>query len=87
MSTDPNETMGLTKKQRSTGNITRLTTKHLERYRDMLKLALHAVPGFRIDELRDLIAIWEKVERNHCEWDDLEERGRQEIYDAVMSGE
>lgn len=83
----PGENIGLSDEQTHADNLKRLADIHLYRYRGMLRRALVGDPGLRVGELKHLVAIWEGVELKKYRWEFLAPEERNEVYDAVMSGE
>lgn len=81
------DNIGLTDEQTREENLKRLADIHLFRYRGMLRRALVGDPGLRAGELKHLVAIWEGVELKKYRWEFLAPEERNEVYDAVMSGE
>ncbi len=67
--------------------LTALTNTHLRRYRIMMEAAQAGERGYRPAELALLIKLWEHVERKRYVWGDLHEDARNEIRDAIFSGE
>lgn len=66
-----------------------LTDKHLARYRAMrdravdMKRRLGHCDGYRLDEIAELLEVWESVEKASWNWLALDARARAEVHDAM----
>jgi len=61
-----------------------LLEKHLRRYRDRLIMS-ESRPGFRPDELRYLLALWESMDRKN--FTDLTYEEYEELFEAILDEE
>lgn len=60
----------------------RLAEKHLQRYRNLLVLS-RMYSGYRPDELRNYITIWQSIKAKGGVFIDLTQEERDEVVDAV----
>lgn len=65
-------------------NLKRLYTKHSERYARMIR---QKGPNIRVSECVHLLGVWESVRECDFIWLRLSEEARNEIEDAIRSGE
>jgi len=56
-----------------------LAERHIRRYTSMVESGHSSV---RVSECRNLVAIWQSVVSKDCQWANLNERERQEVFEA-----
>lgn len=68
-------------------NLKRLHQIHVERYGRRLEASRAGAPNYRPGELVELLAFWGEVEAKNFIFDALSEPTRNEVEDAIASGE
>ena len=60
-----------------------LHVQHMGKYTSRLRQAMSGKSGFRIEELEELIGIWEGVRRKDFLYDALSQKEKSEVDDAL----
>lgn len=69
--------------QPNTEKVRRLAEEHIRRYAKMLLAAAQGAPGYRREELRELLKLWRSVRSKGCDWSQLSAEERSEVCDAL----
>lgn len=68
-------------------NIKRLADIHIRRFSNRIELGNRGEPYIRVNECEHYLTIWKSIQEKKYSWDSLSEQERNEIEDAIYSGE
>ena len=76
----------MSKQDRSPKNILRLAMIHIQRFKHRIEIAHRGFTGIRLVECERYLKLWESI-RDKGTWEKLTEAERNEVADAIFSGE
>jgi hypothetical protein len=76
--------MYISETEKGAENLKRLHAIHVARYSARLRKAEAGIPGFRVDELRRLLGVWQSIERKGFHWPALSQDEWAEATDAIL---